>query len=124
VSARKDGERVAALVTALEAMASGTPQKLGDVAEKVFGWPTERVFLAIDSALHRGLLGKNAETDAIATPQEAAPGALDALEAVAREGMVQAGMGVCACGHTLAQHPNPWKCSACDCTDYDADGAA
>lgn len=59
MSARNDALRVTALITAVEALAKGKPQQLGDLAAEVFGWTHERVSLAIDAALQRGFIQKN-----------------------------------------------------------------
>jgi hypothetical protein len=58
VSARSDAVRIHALVKAVEALASGEAQTLGDLAMRVFGWDPERVFLAIDHAVHEGRIAK------------------------------------------------------------------
>lgn len=55
----RDGKRIVALVLAVEALAKGEPQTLGELAESVFGWSTSRVFDAIDSALHAGQIARN-----------------------------------------------------------------
>ena len=61
MSARLDAKRVTALVVAVWAIAKGKPQSIGDLAGSVFGWPTERVFLAIDAAMQAGTIAKNSE---------------------------------------------------------------
>lgn len=58
MSARKDAARVRALVELVETITRGEPLTLGDVAQAVFGWDPERAFLAIDAAVHRGLIEK------------------------------------------------------------------
>ena len=69
MGARKDADRVRALVAAVESLAAGTPKALGDLAAEVFGWDPERVFLAIDAALHAGLIAKNAQGVIAPTPK-------------------------------------------------------
>jgi hypothetical protein len=65
VSASKDATRVVALVVAVESLAKGENQSLGDLAGSIFGWSPERVFLAIDAAIESGQIAKNATTGAI-----------------------------------------------------------
>ena len=59
MGARRDADRVVALVVLVEKLAEGESMALGEIASQVFGWPTERVFIAIDAALSAGLIGKN-----------------------------------------------------------------
>jgi hypothetical protein len=56
VSARKDADRIAALVVLIEELEARKSQTLGDVAGEVFGWDGERVFRAIRAAIDRKLI--------------------------------------------------------------------
>lgn len=69
MSLKKDARQVAALVTVLENIAAGKTSTLGDVVAHVFGWGPERVFVAIDHAVHKGLIVRNAESKAVRGPQ-------------------------------------------------------
>ena len=60
MGALRDADRVVALVRMVESLAEGKSMALGEIASAVFGWETERVFLAIDAALAAGMIGKNA----------------------------------------------------------------
>jgi hypothetical protein len=61
MSARADAARVRALVALVETLSRGEPLTLGDIAQAVFGWDPARTFLAIDAAVSRGLIARNAE---------------------------------------------------------------
>jgi hypothetical protein len=69
VSARKDADRIAALVSAVDALAEGRPATLGDLAALVFGWRPERVYLAIDAAIGANLIAKASDTDPAPPPR-------------------------------------------------------
>ncbi len=58
MSTKADAKRILALVEAVDSLAQGKPAQLGNLAERVFGWPSERVFLAIDEAVHSGAIAK------------------------------------------------------------------
>ena len=73
MSARKDADRVVALVVLVEKLAKGESMVLGEIASQVFGWDPERVFLAIDAALAAGLIGKNKKDGRIVAPELAVP---------------------------------------------------
>lgn len=68
MSARADGERVAALVEVIEELVAGRNQQLDQVLEKVFGWSPERVFLAVDAAVRAGRIARNGDSGAVSAP--------------------------------------------------------
>jgi hypothetical protein len=51
---RKDSKRIVALLQVLEQLAAGEAITLGDAAIRVFGWESDRVFLAIENAVSHG----------------------------------------------------------------------
>lgn len=61
-SHRKDGNRIVALLEAVESLQRGEQTTLGELVARVFGWPDERAFLAIDNARARGLIDADANT--------------------------------------------------------------
>ena len=73
MGARKDADRIVALVVAVEALARGERQTLGELASAVFGWDINRVFLAVDAAIATGKIAKNGPDGAISA-NDNAPG--------------------------------------------------
>jgi hypothetical protein len=71
MSRRQDAKRVRALVEAVEALATGERMTLGAIASKVFGWSDERVFLAIDAAVHSKLIARNKDGAILPLPEAA-----------------------------------------------------
>lgn len=70
VSARKDAARIAALVEAVDELAAGKNQQLGELAARVFDWTPERVFLAIHYATTRNLIARNEDSGAISAARD------------------------------------------------------
>lgn len=58
MSTRSDSLRVVALVRAVEALASGQAQTLGELAGRVFDWDQDRVFEAIHEGVRSGAIAK------------------------------------------------------------------
>jgi hypothetical protein len=71
MNARQDGDRVVALVQLVERLSKGEAMVLGEIASEVFGWPIDRVYRAIDSAVRRGLIAKSQDDGAIHATAEA-----------------------------------------------------
>jgi hypothetical protein len=69
---KSDAARIAVLVRAVDKLAAGQPTTLGQLAEALFGWSTERTFLAIDRALHSGQIERAGGRGAGAVDAEAA----------------------------------------------------